>query len=86
MDNKVYCTAGRVQLTKDEAFRIYENKKYVVTSYGIFQPQWHNNQPEQRVSFHKISDIHGIARRGRYYTLTGDEINHVIGEQIFRNL
>lgn len=86
MDNKVYCTAGRVQLTKVEAFEICESGKYVVTSYGIFQPQWHDNQPEQRVSFHKISDIHGIAKRGRYHTLTGDEINHVLGEQIFGNL
>ena len=79
---EIYCKAGRVGLSKDEALKIYFDKKYIVTSYGIFQPQFHNNQPEQMVSFHKISDIKGIAKRGRYHTLTGDEINHVLGYKL----
>ena len=86
MTNTVYCMAGRVELSKEEAYTIYENKRYIVTSYGIFQPQWHNNQPEQRVTFHKISDIHGIAKRGRYHCLTGDEINHILGCELLHNL
>lgn len=86
MEYKVYCTAGRVELTKEDAFRIYENKKYIVTSYGVFQPEYHDNQPEQYITFRKISNIKGMTKRGRYHTLTGDEINHILGEQIFRNL
>lgn len=86
MNNKIYCTAGRVELNEEDAFKIYENKKYIVTSYGIFQPEYHDNQPEQHITFRKISNIKGIAKRGRYHTLTGDEINHILGERIFRNL
>lgn len=82
----IYCKAGKVELTEAEAFEIYESKKYIVTSYGIYQPEYHANQPEQRITFRKISDIHGIARRGRYHRLTGDEINHIMGKEIFRNL
>lgn len=81
-----YCKAGKVELTEAEAFEIYESKKYIVTSYGIYQPEYHANQPEQRITFRKISDIHGIAKRGRYHRLTGDEINHIMGKEIFRNL
>ena len=86
MKNSIYCKAGSVELTKDEAIAIYESKKYIVTSYGIYQPHWHNNQPEQRVTFQKISDIHGITRRGRFCTLTGDEINHILGYELLLNL
>lgn len=85
-NTKVYCKAGNVELTENDAIAIYENGKYIVTSYGIFQPQWHDNQSLQRVSFHKISNIKGMARRGRYYALTGDEINHILGYELLRNL
>ena len=51
-----YCKAGKVELTEAEAFEIYESKKYIVTSYGIYQPEYHANQPEQRITFRKISE------------------------------
>lgn len=82
--SEVYCKAGRVELTKDQAFEIYNDKKYVVTSYGIFQP--HYSQAQEAVYFSKTSVINGLARRGRFYTLTGDEINHILGYEYLKNL
>lgn len=84
MENKVYCKAGRVELTKEDAEKIYNNKKYIVTSYAIFQP--HFSQAQNRYYFSKIADIKGMAKRGRYYTLTAKEINHVLGYKYLREI
>ena len=75
--SEIYCKAGRVELTKQEAFDIYENKKYIVTSTAIYQP--HYSQAQKAVYFTKISTIKGIAKRGRFHTLTSQEINHILG-------
>lgn len=83
---EVYCKAGRVELTKEEAFKIWNDRKYVVTSYGIFQPHFHNRQPKQQIYFTQVSHIKGIAKRGRFHTLTGDEINHILGYEYLYNL
>lgn len=80
MDNKVYCKAGRVELTEAEAKKIYEDRKYICTSYGIFQPCY--SQAQNQVYFMKILDYKGYARRGRYYVQTAEQINKVIGREI----
>lgn len=80
----IYCKAGSVELSKDEAFKIYNNKKYIVTSYGIFQP--HYSQAQQQVYFTQIAHVKGIAKRGRFHTLTGNEINHIMGYEYLKNL
>lgn len=84
MNNKIYCKAGRVELTEEQAYKIYNDKKYIVTSYGIFQPFY--SQAGNQVYFQQISIIKGLAKRGRFHTLTGDEINHVLGYEYLRNL
>ena len=83
---KVYCKAGRVELSEQEAIRIYSERKFIVTSYGIFQPKWHDNQPLQRVSFFQISSIKGLAKCGRWHALTAEEINHIVGEEWLTSL
>ena len=83
---EIYCKAGRVELTKEEAFKIWNDRKYVVSYSGIFQPHFAQNQPKQQIYFTQISQVKGIARRGRFYTMTGDEINHVLGFEYLRNL
>ena len=84
MNTDIYCKAGRVELTKEQAFKIYDNKKYIVTNYGIFQPFY--SQAQKQVYFQQVSFIKGIAKRGRFYTLTGNEINHILGYEYLRNL
>lgn len=73
----IYCKAGNVELTKEEAFSIYENKKYIVTSSAIYQP--HFSSAQNQVYFTKISTCKGLAKRGRHYRLTAEQINHVMG-------
>ena len=75
--NEIYCKAGRVELTKQEAFNIYDNKKYIVTSTAIYQP--HYSQAQKSVYFTQISYIKGIAKKGHFHTLTAQEINHILG-------
>ena len=77
MQNNVYCKAGNVELTQNEAFSIYENKQYVVTSTAIYAP--HFSTAQNAVYFTKITIIKGLAKRGRHYKLTAEQINHVMG-------
>ena len=77
---KIYCKAGSVELTEKEAFRIYEEKKYIVTSTAIYQP--HFSQPQSAVYFSKVFTVKGMARRGRFYTLTAAQINRILGEEL----
>ena len=77
---KIYCKAGRVELTEKEAFRIYEEKKYIVTSTAIYQP--HFSQAQNAVYFSKVFTVKGMARRGRFHTLTAAQINKILGEEL----
>ena len=81
---EIYCKAGRVELTKEQAFNIYENKKYIVTSTAIYQA--HYSQAQKAVYFTKISEIKGMAKRGRFHTLTAKEINNILGYEYLTTL
>lgn len=82
MTNTVYCKAGNVELSENEAHDIYKNKKYICTSTAIWQP--HFSQAQNRIYFTKIATYKGLARRGRFYALTAEEINHVMGFEYLR--
>lgn len=79
---KVYCKAGRVELTKEQAEKIYAEKRYICTSTAIWQP--HFSQAQNQIYFTKISDYKGLAGRGRFYALTAEQINHVMGFEYLR--
>lgn len=72
--------AGSVELTEAEAFQIYEKNKYIVSYSGIFQPFYSNAQ--RTTYFNKISNIKGLARRGRFYIMDGATINHILGYKL----
>ena len=78
----IYCKAGRVELTKEDAERIYAEKKYICTSTAIWQP--HFSQAQNKIYFTKIADYKGLASRGRFYALTAEQINHVMGYEYLR--
>ena len=71
---------GTVELTADEAFRLYENHKYIVTYSKIYQLFY--SQAQQCVYGRPIYESPGLARRGRFHTLTGAEINRLLGVQL----
>lgn len=75
--DEVYCKVGGFEFEKCEAFNIYENGRYVVTSAGIYQPHYSNAQ--QMVYFRKITEIRGLVSRGSYHTMTAEEINNLLG-------
>lgn len=85
MNNAIYCKAGNVELSKTEAFRIYFGKLYVCTHSAVYQPHFHQAQPEQQISFTKIIQLaHGnnIAKRGRFYVLNARQINELLGKKM----
>lgn len=84
MENQVYCKAGRVELTKEQAEIIYKEKRYICTSTAIWQPHFTQAQQKQKIYFTKIADYKGLARRGRWYALTAEEINHIFGYEYLR--
>lgn len=84
MDMKIYCKAGSVELTEKEAFRIYDEKKYIATSTAVYQP--HYSQAQNAVYFSKVLTVKGIARRGRFYTMTAAQINRILDKEILSEL
>lgn len=79
-DKTIHCKAGTVELNRQEAQEIYEGQRYVVTSTAIWQPFY--SQAQDRYYFQRIIDYKGIARRGRFYVMTAQEINSCIGQEI----
>ena len=76
MNNNIV-KVGRVEMYEKDLENLYNEKKYIVASYGIYQICY--SVVQRKFYGMKISDIKGLAGRGRYYTLTAKEINHVLG-------
>lgn len=71
---------GNVELYESEVQKLYEEKKYIVTYSGVYQIFYSNAQ--KQFYGQKIINQKGIAARGRFYTMTAEAINHVLGEKI----
>ena len=71
---------GNVELYEDEARKLYEEKKYIVTYGGVYQLFYSNAQ--KKVYGQRVINQRGIARKGRFYTMTAEAINNVLGEKI----
>ena len=78
-DNNII-NIGRVELTKKEAFNLYEQQKYIVTHSNIYQ--LHYSQAQECVYGQVIYRGRGLTRRGRFFALSGTEVNRLIGCQI----
>lgn len=72
---------GRVELTKEDVQKLYEEKKYICTSSSIYQI--HYSQAQQRFYGSKLFSI-GLAARGRFYALTAKEINDICEKPLLR--
>lgn len=71
---------GNVELTREEAERLYNEKKYICSYVGIFQICY---SPAQDMYYGmKVINHKGYARRGRFYAHTAEQINHVFGKKI----
>ena len=68
---------GNVELTKEEAEKLYESGKYIVTFSRIYQLHYSNAQ--KRVYGTEIYRQQGMARRGRFYAMDAKTVNHLLG-------
>lgn len=69
---------GPVEMYEREAAALYQAGKYVVASRCVYQI--HYSQAQQRYYASRVfcSDSM-LTRRGRFHTLTGKEVNALIG-------
>lgn len=70
---------GTVELEKEEAQKLYEEKKYICTYSGIYQILY--SQAQQTFYGSKLFSI-GLSGRGRFHALTAKEINHICGKDL----
>lgn len=70
---------GRVKLEKERAQKFYEEKKYICTSFCIYQIMY--SQVQQKFYGLKLFSI-GLSERGRFHALTAKEINHICGKDL----
>lgn len=71
---------GSVELYDDEALKLYEEKKYIVTYTGIYQLYYSNAQ--KQVYGIKVISQRGIAKRGRFHAMDAQTINHILCRKI----
>ena len=68
---------GTVELTEKEAYRMYQEGKYTVTYSKIYQLFYSVTQ--KRVYGQQIYSQNGLAKRGRFYSMDGETVNHILG-------
>lgn len=69
---------GPVELTEQEAQRIYDSELYVCTSSAVYRVEYHENTG---FNGRKMIVFKGIARRGRFYLLTASAVNKLVGQK-----
>lgn len=79
MEEKVV-KIGNVELHESEVQKLYEEKKYIVSYVGVYQIFYSNAQ--RQFYGQKVIDQRGIARKGRFHTMTAEAINNVLGKKI----
>lgn len=68
---------GRVELTPEEAERYYTEGKYIVTYGCIYQLFYSSAQ--KRVYGVVIHKQAGMTRRGRFFAMNAESVNHLVG-------
>ena len=68
---------GGVELTPEEAERYYLDGKYIVTYECIYQLFYSTAQ--KRVYGQVIHRSQGMTRRGRFFAMDAETVNHLVG-------
>lgn len=62
-----------------------QNKKFIVTGNKVYQPHYSINAGGYYAS--KVYTAKGnLTRVGRYYHMTGEQVNHLLGFNLVHNL
>ena len=72
---------GSAELYESEAERLYEAGKYIVTYSCIYQLQ-RGGRAYPHVYGLKIYSCKGMTRRGRFYALSANEVNDLVGQPL----
>ena len=69
---------GSVELTLEEAKRLFDEGRYIVTFSKIYKIV-----PRGNTFYGKsVHTGHGMTRRGRFYAMTAETVNNVFGLQL----
>ena len=70
--------------TSRDIEKAYENKKYIVTYKSVYQPFYSVNAGYYA---NKVYTSKGnMTRAGRFFHMTGKEVNHLIGIELLNDL
>lgn len=72
---------GNVELTEEEAYRLYTERKYIVTYSRIYQLHFSENL-KGNIYGTEIYYCKGMARRGRYFAMDANTVNNLLGFEL----
>lgn len=64
--------------------KAYHDKKYIVTGNKVYQPHYSVNAGYYATKVYKSEER--LTRAGRFFHLTGDEVNEVLGFKLLYNM
>lgn len=71
---------GSTEFTESDLEKIYTENKYVVNYSGVYAI--HYSMAQNQYYSRRVIDCKGIAKRGRFYVMTAETINHIIGKKV----
>lgn len=71
---------GSTELIESEIEKIYTENKYVVNYSGVYAIYYSTAQ--KQYYSRKVIDCKGMTKRGRFYIMTAEAVNHTIGKKV----
>ena len=64
--------------------KAYHENKYIVAFKSVYQPMYSKNGGYYAQEVYK--DVSNLTLAGRYFHMTGEAVNHLIGIELLNNL
>lgn len=77
MNNDAIVKIGTTELYFEDAFKIYQEDKYIVNYSGVWQLFY--SQAQNQVYGKKVYSYKGLTMRGRFFIKDGNAVNNLIG-------
>ena len=71
---------GSTEFTELEIEKVYAEKKYIVNYSGVYAI--HYSVAQNQYYGRKVIDCKGMTKRGRFYIMTAETVNHIIGKKV----
>lgn len=66
--------------------KAYNDKKYIVAYKTVYQPFYSVNAGYYAKPVYRSTEKQGMTLRGRFFHLTGEQVNKLIGFDLLNNL